>query len=91
MSGRISLEKVKRIMTRPFSNDSELITFMKRHIEELYEEFYKAEQEGDDSLMDYVQGSIDTTHVYLIKSGEEKYMTYEQFLDIVTAEWKPVR
>lgn len=91
MSGRISLEKVKRIMTRPFPEESNLIRFMHSHLVELYDSYHEAEQEGDDSLMDYVQGSIDTTHVYLIKSGEEKYMTYEQFLDIATAEWKPVR
>lgn len=76
-------------MSRPFPGESELIRFIKSHIQDLYEEFYKAEQEGDDSLMDYVQGSIDTSHVYLLKSGVENYMTYEQFLDIVTADWKP--
>lgn len=81
---------VKKLMTRSFIADSELITFMIRHIEELYEEFYLAEQEGDDSLMDYVQGSIDTSHVYLVKSGVEKYMSYEDFLEIATANWKKV-
>lgn len=81
---------VKKIMTRSFTNDSELIIFMKRHLEELYEAYYQAEQENDESLMDYCQGSIDSTHVYLVKSGAEKYMSYEEFLEIATAEWKKV-
>jgi hypothetical protein len=81
---------VKKIMTGTFPGESELVNFIRLHLEDLYEAFYQAEQEGDDSLMDYVQGSIDTTHVYLVKSGLEKYMSYEEFLDIATAEWKKV-
>jgi hypothetical protein len=77
-------------MTGTFPGESELVNFIRLHLEDLYEAFYQAEQEGDDSLMDYVQGSIDTTHVYLVKSGLEKYMSYEEFLDIATAEWKKV-
>lgn len=78
-------------MSRPFPEESNLITFMSLHLQELYDSYHEAEQEGDDSLMDYVQGSIDTTHVYLHKSGVDNYMTYEQYLDNVTAEWKPAR
>lgn len=81
---------VKKIMTRAFPGESELVNFIRLHLEDLYEAFYQAEQEGDESLMDYCQGSIDTTHVYLVKSGLEKYMSYEEFLDIATANWKKV-
>lgn len=77
-------------MTRPFPGESELINFIKQHLESLYEAFHEAEQEDDESLMDYCQGSIDTTHVYLVKSGVDNYMTYEQYLDIVNGEWKRV-
>lgn len=81
---------VKKIMTRPFAQESELVNFIRLHLEDLYEAYYQAEQESDESLMDYVQGSIDTTEVYLVKSGVEKYMSYEEFLEIATANWKKV-
>lgn len=81
---------VKKIMTRPFAQESELVNFIRLHLEDLYEAYYQAEQENDESLMDYVQGSIDSTQVYLVKSGLEKYMSYEEFLEIATAEWKKV-
>ena len=81
---------VKKVMTRPFAQDSELVNFIRLHLEELYEAYYQAEQEGDSSLQDYVQGSIDTTEVYLVKSGVEKYMSYDDFLEIANGEWKKV-
>lgn len=75
-------------MSRPFPEESNLIKFIQLHMVELYDAYHEAEQEGDDSLMDYVQGSIDTTHVYLHKSGVDKYMTYEDYLELSTLEWK---
>lgn len=75
-------------MSRPFPEESNLIIFMKAHLQDLYEAYHEAEQEEDYNLMDYTQGCIDSTHVYLVKSGVENYMTYEQYLDLTTAEWK---
>jgi len=77
-------------MTRPFPGDSELIRFMIIHLSELYDSYTEAEQEGDESLMDYVQGSIDSTHVYLNKSGMQ-YMEYEEYLEVANKEWKVVK
>jgi hypothetical protein len=74
-------------MTKPFPGDSELIRFMIIHLSDLYDEYTRAEQEGDVSLQDYVLGSIDSTQVYLSKSGM-KYMEYEDYLEIKQADWK---
>jgi uncharacterized hydantoinase/oxoprolinase family protein len=74
-------------MTKPFPGDSELIRFMTVHLVELFDHYTEAEQEGDESLMDYVQGSIDTTQVYLNKSGV-KPQEYEDYLELANAEWK---
>lgn len=75
-------------MSKSFVKDSELIKYMTFHLEELYDALTKAEQENDYSTMDYCQGSIDSTHVYLIKSGVSP-MEYEAYLEIVTRDWKP--
>ena len=77
-------------MTKPFPGESELIRFMVLHLNELYDSYHEAEQEGDNSLMDYVQGSIDSTHVYLSKSGMQ-YQEYEDYLELANAEWKVAR
>ena len=73
--------------SRDFPDNDTLVNFMKLHLEELYDSYAEAEQEGDYSLMDYVQGSIDTTHVYLIKSGVTP-REYEDYLELVNLEWK---
>lgn len=74
-------------MTKPFPGESELIRFMSTHLIELYDSYMEAEMQGDDSLMDYVQGSIDTTHVYMLKSGVTP-MEYEAYLELSNLEWK---
>lgn len=76
-------------MTRPFPEESNLIEFMKLHLNDLYDAFREAEEEDDNSLMDYVQGSIDTTHVYLVKSGVTP-IEYEDYLELAQANWKKV-
>ena len=76
-------------MTRPFPEESNLIEFMNLHLNTLYDAFREAEEEHDNSLMDYVQGSIDTTHVYLVKSGVTP-IEYEDYLELAQAEWKKV-
>lgn len=73
--------------TRDFPDNDTLVNFMKLHLHDLYDAYAEAEQENDYSLMDYVQGSIDTTHVYLIKSGAQ-YKEYEDYLELVNLEWK---
>ena len=73
--------------TRDFPDNDTLVDFMRIHLYELYDSYTEAEQEGDESLMDYCQGSIDTTHVYLIKSGAQ-YKEYEDYLELVNLEWK---
>ena len=75
--------------SRDFPDNDTLVNFMKLHLHDLYDSYTEAEQEGDESLMDYTQGSIDTTHVYLLKSGVTP-MEYEEYLEIVNAEWKRV-
>lgn len=75
--------------SRDFPDNDTLVNFMKAHLSDLYDSYTEAEQEGDESLMDYCQGSIDTTHVYLLKSGVTP-MEYEEYLEIVNAEWKRV-
>ena len=77
-------------MTKPFPGESELIRFMVLHLTELYDSYHEAEQERDNSLMDYVQGSIDSTHVYLSKSGMQ-YQEYEDYLELANATWKVAR
>lgn len=89
MYGVISLEKVRKFMTRPFDEQDDLVNFMKLHLETIYQSYYEAEQEGDESLMDYCQGSIDSTQVYLIKSGVTP-IDYEEYLELANAEWKKV-
>jgi hypothetical protein len=86
---RKSKERLIQSMTKPFPGDSELIRFMTIHLNELYDSYTEAEQEGDNSLMDYVQGSIDSTHVYLSKSGMQ-YQEYEDYLELANAEWRKV-
>ena len=69
MFGRISLERVKRAMTQPFTKIEKLNNYMVRHLYSLYDEHENATEEGGDT--DYIEGSIDTTQHYLIKSGIE--------------------
>jgi len=77
-------------MTKAFPTESELIRFMIIHLSDLYDNYTEAEQEDNGSIMDYVQGSIDSTQVYLSKSGMQ-YMEYEDYLEIANAEWKVAR
>lgn len=74
-------------MSKPFPEESNLIKFMSLHLMELYDEYHKAEQEGDETFMDYTQGCIDTTHVYMLKSGVTP-MEYESYLELSNLEWK---
>lgn len=74
-------------MSKPFPEESILIKFMSLHLMELYDEYQIAEQEGDETLMDYTQGCIDTTHVYMLKSGVTP-MEYESYLELSNLQWK---
>jgi hypothetical protein len=81
------VDMARKLMTRVIPTESELINFIKLHLETLYQSYYEAEKEEDYSLMDYCQGSIDTTQVYLIKCGVEP-MEYEEFVKIADSEWE---
>ena len=67
MFGRISLEKVRRHMTRPFQNMEQLENYMVQHLYSLYDQI--EDNDWDNLENDYIMGSIDTTQHYLIKSG----------------------
>jgi hypothetical protein len=82
-------ERIVKLMTRPFPEESNLVEFVKLHLNELYDSYIEAENDQDYSLMDYVQGSIDTTHVYLLKSGVTP-MEYEEYLELAQSNWKKV-
>lgn len=77
------------MMTKPFPGESELIRFIELHLNELYESYSEAENDQDYSLLDYIQGSIDSTHVYLVKSGVTP-IEYEEYLEQAQANWKKV-
>ena len=91
MFGRISLEKVRRHMTRPFTKVSEVQSYL---MTKLYE-YYDWQMQNEDNLdvnsdFDYHEGLVDAVTMTLIKIGC-KYPTYEQYVDRVDAmQWEKV-
>lgn len=77
-------EYVLQYKSRDFPDNDVLVNFMQAHLYELYDEYKTAEGQQDESLMDYIQGSIDTTHVYLYKSGVTP-IDYEAYQEKVGA------
>ncbi len=69
--------------TRNFANLSELTRYAVLHLYAWYDEL------DNNTDTDYVQGAIDTTQHLLLKCGVE-FMDYEEYLELVTAEWKRV-
>lgn len=61
--------------------------FAEGHLHGLYESYLTYEQDGEDGMLDYVQGSIDTTHVFMYKLGMIP-MEYEEWLEKSQAGWK---
>ena len=88
MFGRISLEKVKRAMTQPFTKIEQLNKYMVRHLYSLYDEHENAIEEGENT--DYIEGSIDTTQHYLIKSGVEFLDQTEYIEKVEGAKWTTI-
>ena len=88
MFGRISLEKVKRAMTQPFTKIEQLNNYMVRHLYSLYDQIEG--NDWDNLENDYVMGSIDTTQHYLIKSGVEFLDQTEYIEKVEGAKWTTI-
>ena len=90
MFGRISLEKVKRHMTRPFTKVEEVKSYLLTKLYEYYDLQMEMEDVNDvSSDADYLEGLLEATQMMLIKIGA-KYPTYEEYVDEVeTAVWRP--
>ena len=67
MSNKVEIHR--RHKTKDFWKMEQLTNFMVQHLYELYDQSEELEEFSSD--WDYVQGSIDTTQVYLLKSGVE--------------------
>lgn len=63
-----SREWTKKFMTDYFKNLEQLENYMVQHLYSLYDEHELALADGN-SDSDYLEGSIDTTQHYLLKSG----------------------
>ena len=61
----------------------QLTDFMVQHLYELYDQLEEIVEFSDD--WDYVQGSIDTTEVYLIKCGVE-YLDHTAYIEKVDSQ-----
>ena len=83
MFGRISLERVKRAMTKPFTKIEQLNNYMVRHLYSLYDQIEG--NDWDNLENDYVMGSIDTTQHYLIKSGVE-FLDHTAYIEKVESQ-----
>ena len=88
MFGRISLERVKRAMTKPFTKIEQLNNYMVRHLYSLYDQIEG--NDWDNLENDYVMGSIDTTQHYLIKSGVEFLDQTEYIEKVDGAKWTAI-
>lgn len=88
MFGRISLERVKMAMTKPFTKIEQLNNYMVRHLYSLYDQIEG--NDWDNLENDYVMGSIDTTQHYLIKSGVE-FLDQTAYIEKVEgAKWTAI-
>ena len=63
-------------MTGSFSNIEQLTKYMVMHLYTLYDEYENAD--GADYMFTFLEGSIETTQHYLIKSGID-FLEYEQY------------
>ena len=61
----------------------QLTDFMVQHLYGLYDHLEEVEEFSDD--WDYIQGSIDTTEVYLLKCGVE-YLDHTQYIEKVDSQ-----
>ena len=71
--------------TREFEAIEQLTSFMVQHLYELYDQAEELSETSHD--WDYVIGGIDTTQVYLLKSGVE-FLTHDEYIEKVeNAKW----
>jgi hypothetical protein len=74
--------------TRDFEDLNKLTSFMVYHLYGLYDQLEEVVEFSDD--WDYIQGSIDTTQVYLLKSGVE-FLDHTQYIEKVDgAKWTSI-
>jgi len=77
-----------RHKTRDMTEIEQLGKFMVEHLYLLYDELENTVEFGDD--WDYLQGSIETTHVYLHKIGME-YLDHTAYIEKVEgAKWTAI-
>jgi hypothetical protein len=80
------VERARMLKTRDMATIEQITTFMKIHLYELYDQLEEVEEFS--SEWDYVSGSIDTTHVYLLKCGVE-YLEHTDYIEKVNdPNWK---
>ena len=63
-------------MTRSFSQIEQLTKYMVTHLYTLYDEYENAD--GADYMFTFLEGSIETTQHYLIKSGVD-FLEYDDY------------
>lgn len=81
-----SKDWTKKFMTDTFKNMEQLENYMVQHLYSLYDQI--GENEWDNLENDYIQGSIDTTQHYLLKSGVE-FLDESAYIEKVDAmKWK---
>ena len=81
MRDRVRIYTVTK--TRDFEKLDQLTSFMVQHLYGLYDQAEELEDYSHD--WDYVHGSIDTTQVYLLKSGV-KFMTQDEYIEKVEGQ-----
>jgi hypothetical protein len=80
------VERARMLKTKDFETLDNLSSFMVTHLYDLYDQLEEVEEFS--SEWDYVSGSIDTTHVYLLKCGVE-YLEHTDYIEKVNdPNWK---
>jgi len=83
---RLGISKLTK--TRDMTDMEQFAKFMVNHLYLLYDEMENVVEFGDD--WDYLQGSIETTHVYLHKIGME-YLDHTAYIEKVEgAKWTAI-
>ena len=86
MRDRVRIHRMTK--TRDFEKLDQLSSFMVQHLYGLYDQLEEVVEYSDD--WDYLQGSIDTTHVYLLKCGVE-YLDHTAYIEKVEgAKWTAI-
>ena len=74
------------LKTRDFESLDQLTSFMVTHLYELYDHLEGVEEYSDD--WEFIQGSIETTQVYLHKAGVE-YLEHTDYIEkLENAKWQ---